>query len=33
MLPLRDANSPAAVIRRADYTAPAFWIDTVRPEF
>ena len=33
MLPLRDANTPAAVIRRADYTAPAFWIDTVHLSF
>jgi aminopeptidase N len=29
MLLLRDENGPATVIHRADYTAPAFWIDTV----
>ncbi|MDO9312924.1 MAG: aminopeptidase N [Burkholderiaceae bacterium] len=29
MLLLRDANTPAAVIRREDYSAPAFWIDTI----
>jgi len=33
MLPLRDANTPATVIRRADYTAPAYWIDTVHLSF
>ncbi|WP_296490364.1 aminopeptidase N [Rhodoferax sp.] len=33
MLPLRDANAPAAVIRRADYTPPAYWIDTVHLNF
>ncbi|MCK9213878.1 MAG: aminopeptidase N, partial [Rhodoferax sp.] len=33
MLLLRDANTPAAVIRRADYSAPAFWIDTVHLSF
>ncbi|MCM2297079.1 aminopeptidase N [Rhodoferax sp.] len=30
---LRDANTPAAVIRREDYSAPAFWIDTVHLSF
>ena len=29
MLQLRDGNSPANVIRREDYAAPAYWIDTV----
>lgn len=29
MLQLRDSTGPATVVRRADYTAPAFWIDTV----
>jgi len=33
MLLLRDANTPAAVIRRADYTAPSFWIDKVHLSF
>ena len=33
MLLLRDANTPAAVIHRADYSAPAFWIDTVHLSF
>ena len=33
MLPLRDANTPAAVIRREDYTAPAYWIRTVDLSF
>ncbi len=33
MLLLRDANTPAAVIRREDYSAPAFWIDTVHLSF
>src|SRR5690349_14618928 len=26
---LRDAQSPASAVFRADYSAPAFWIDTV----
>jgi aminopeptidase N len=29
MLRLRDGQGQPTVIRRADYTAPAFWIDTV----
>jgi len=33
MLLLRDANTPAAVIRREDYSAPTFWIDTVHLSF
>jgi aminopeptidase N len=33
MLLPRDANTPAAVILRADYSAPAYWIDTVHLSF
>ena len=33
MLQLRDSNGPATVIRRADYSAPAFWIDSVHLTF
>ncbi|MDD2917687.1 aminopeptidase N [Rhodoferax sp.] len=33
MLQLRDSSGPATVVRRADYTAPAFWIDTVYLSF
>ena len=33
MLQFRDGTSPATVIRRADYTAPAFWVDTVHLSF
>ncbi len=33
MLHLREASGPAAVIHRADYSAPAFWIDTVDLSF
>ena len=33
MLQLREAAGPATVIRRADYTAPAYWIDTVNLTF
>jgi len=33
MLLLRDSTAPATVVRRADYTAPAFWIDTVKLTF
>ncbi|MBA3059265.1 MAG: aminopeptidase N [Gammaproteobacteria bacterium] len=33
MLQLRDSNGPATVIRRADYSAPAFWIDSVHLSF
>ncbi|MDD2878888.1 MAG: aminopeptidase N [Rhodoferax sp.] len=33
MLQLRDASGPATVIRRADYAAPAYWIDTVDLSF
>ncbi len=33
MLQLRDASGPATVIRRADYAAPAYWIDTVHLSF
>ena len=29
MLQLRDGQAPAAAIYRADYEAPAWWIDTV----
>lgn len=33
MLNLLDANGPATVVRRTDYTPPAFWIDTVALTF
>jgi aminopeptidase N len=33
MLQLRDSSGPATVIRRDDYQAPAFWIDTVALTF
>ena len=33
MLNLLDANGPANVVRRTDYTPPAFWIDTVALTF
>jgi aminopeptidase N len=33
MLQLRETDGPATVIRRADYTAPAYWIDTVNLTF
>ncbi|MBP9734279.1 MAG: aminopeptidase N [Rhodoferax sp.] len=33
MLQLLDANGPATVVRRADYTPPAYWIDTVALTF
>src|SRR5450830_2152734 len=33
MLQLRDSNGPATVIRRVDYSAPAFWIDSVHLSF
>ena len=33
MLQLRDGVSPAAVIRRTDYTAPPYWVDTVDLSF
>ena len=33
MLQLREAEGPVHVIRRADYTAPAYWIDTVNLTF
>ena len=33
MLQLRDGTTPAPVIRRADYTAPAYWVDTVHLSF
>ena len=33
MLQLRDGASPAAVIRRTDYTAPPYWVDTVALSF
>ncbi len=33
MLQLLDSNGPAIVVRRADYTAPAYWIDTVHLSF
>ena len=33
MLQFRDGTTPAPVIRRADYTAPAYWVDTVHLSF
>ncbi len=33
MLHLLDANGPATVVRRTDYTPPAYWIDTVSLTF
>ncbi len=33
MLQLRNADGPASVIRRADYSAPPFWIDSVNLTF
>ncbi|MDD5028149.1 MAG: aminopeptidase N [Rhodoferax sp.] len=33
MLQLRDSSAPATVVRRADYAAPAFLIDTVHLSF
>jgi len=33
MLQLRDSHGPATVIRRADYAAPAYWIDSVNLTF
>ena len=33
MLQLPDSTGPATLVRRADYTAPAFWIDTVALTF
>ena len=33
MLQLRDSTGPATMVRRADYCAPAFWIDTVHLSF
>jgi aminopeptidase N len=33
MLLLREGQGPATVIHRADYTAPAYWIDTVDLSF
>ena len=33
MLQLRDSTGAATVVRRADYTAPAYWIDTVHLSF
>ena len=33
MLQLRDGHGPATVTHRADYSAPAFWIDTVNLTF
>ncbi|MBK9440269.1 MAG: aminopeptidase N [Comamonadaceae bacterium] len=33
MLQLSDSNGAASVVRRADYSAPAFWIDTVHLSF
>jgi aminopeptidase N len=33
MLQLLDSNGPATVVRRADYSAPAYWIDTVHLSF
>jgi len=33
MLFNRDASTPGAVVHRADYSAPAYWIDTVHLSF
>ena len=33
MLQLREGDSPSSVILRADYAAPAYWIDTVNLTF
>jgi aminopeptidase N len=33
MLQLLDSGAPATVVRRADYAAPAYWIDTVHLSF
>jgi aminopeptidase N len=33
MLQLREGEGPSSVILRADYTAPAYWIDTVNLTF
>ncbi len=33
MLQLRDSTATATVVRRADYSAPAYWIDTVTLTF
>ena len=33
MLQLTDANGAATVVRRSDYAAPAYWIDTVHLSF
>ena len=33
MLQLREGDSPSSVVLRADYTAPAYWIDTVNLTF
>ena len=33
MLQTREGSAPAAVIHRGDYTAPAYWIDTVDLSF
>ena len=33
MLQLRNTEGPASVIRRADYSAPPFWIDSVNLTF
>ena len=33
MLQRLESQAPATVVRRADYTAPAFWIDTVNLTF
>jgi aminopeptidase N len=30
---LREANGPTTVVRREDYAAPAYWIDTVELSF
>ena len=26
---LRDSHGPATMVKRSDYSAPAFWVDTV----
>ena len=33
MLQLRDSSGPATVVHRAEYAAPAYWIDTVHLSF
>ena len=33
MLQLRNADGPTSVVRRADYSAPPFWVDSVNLTF